>query len=179
MVKSLICCLFMLRKFSTQSGLTDLQHASLEDKVWFDCREFTWHRLRFYILASLCLFRIFDCLSSYLSRRRTSTPFHVLPTGETFLVLKRWSKNVFGNHQFFFNEPLLKNNRQFFYGLEISLFLNFPTKLSTPGKDQSTTFATSTLPTVLCFRSSNGSKFLIIHPLQFNFFLPPKAWSFW
>ena len=41
MVKSLICCLFMLRKFSTQSGLTDLQHASLEDKVWFDCREFT------------------------------------------------------------------------------------------------------------------------------------------
>ena len=54
MAKSLICCLFMLRKFSTQSGLTDLQHASLEDKVWFSRRKFTLYCLR--ILASLCLF---------------------------------------------------------------------------------------------------------------------------
>ena len=152
MVKSLICCLFMFRKFSTQSGLTDLQHASLEDKVWFDCREFTWHRLRFYILASLCLFEYLIVSHLICPGGVQVLLFTFYRLVRPFLVLKRWSKNVFGNHQFFFNEPLLKNNGQFFYGLEISPFLNFSTKLPTPGKDQSTTFATSTLQTILCFR---------------------------
>ena len=151
MVKSLICCLFMFRKFSTQSGLTDLQHASLEDKVWFDCREFTWHRLRFYILASLCLFEYLIVSHLICPGGVQVLLFTFYRLVRPFLVLKQWCKNVFGNHHFF-QWASVKNQWAIFYGLEISLFLNFPTKLPTPGKDQSTTFATSTLQTILCFR---------------------------
>ena len=99
MVKSLICCLFMLRKFSTQSGLTDLQHASLEDKVWFDCREFTWHRLRFYILASLCLFEYLIVSHLICPGGVQVLLFTFYRLVRPFSVLRRWSKNVFGNHQ--------------------------------------------------------------------------------
>ena len=118
--------LFMFRKFSTQSGLTDLQHASLEDKVWFDCREFTWHCLRFYILVSLCLL---SCLSSYESRKPTSTPFHVLPTGETFFDVE--AVICLAIIYFFL---WAKKQWAIIFGLEISLFPNFSTKLITQAR---------------------------------------------
>lgn len=181
--------LFMFRKFSTQSGLTDLQHASLEDKVWFDCREFTWHCLRFYILVSLCLL---SCLSSYESRKPTSTPFHVLPTGETFFDVEaviclaiiyffRWAKN---------NGPLFLALKYPFFPISqpswsprqgIAMhWIKFPTKFLTTGKDQSTIFETSTLPTILFFRSSIGFKLLMIDLQLSNYsFLPLKTFNFW
>ena len=129
MTKSPICCLF--RKFSTQSGLTDLQHASLEDKVWFDCLKFIWHRLRFYILASLCLFEY-----SIVSHQNCPGGVQVLILTfyrlvRPFPALRQSSKNVFSNHQTFPVGHCPKTIGNSVMTLKFPFFSNFPTKLPT------------------------------------------------